>query len=149
MRQRTYISTGRDADKIASYTNACFEHLCIKRHYLLTVHDTVCLHNLESRLLHNISSLFNLKLALQKLKWHVSRETNCTKIKETSRVHLIVRTPSKKLTAKLIETYHDFTARNSRNTLQLKILPEKITKETFMGKHVKGMMYFSFSFFFL
>ena len=42
------------------------------------------------------------------------------------------------------QTYHDFTARNSRNTLQLKILPEKITKETFMGKHVKGIMYFSF-----
>ena len=54
----------------------------------------------------------------------------------------------KKLTAKLIESYHDFTARNSRNTLQLKILPEKITKETFMGKHIKGIMYFSFSFFF-
>ena len=31
-------------------------------------------------------------------------------------------------------------------TLQLKILPEKITKETFMGKHVKGIMYFSFFF---
>ena len=44
------------------------------------------------------------------------------------------------------QTYHDFTARNSRNTLQLKILPEKITKETFMGKHVKGIMYFSFFF---
>ena len=42
------------------------------------------------------------------------------------------------------QTYHDFTARNSRNTLQLKILPEKITKETFMGKHVTGIMYFSF-----
>ena len=38
------------------------------------------------------------------------------------------------------QTYHDFTARNSRNTLQLKILPEKITKETFMGKHVKGII---------
>ena len=44
----------------------------------------------------------------------------------------------KKLAAKLI------IARNSRNTLQLKILPEKITKETFMGKHVKGIMYFTF-----
>ena len=42
------------------------------------------------------------------------------------------------------QTYHDFTARNSRNTLQLKILPEKITRETFMGKYVKGIMYFSF-----
>ena len=28
--------------------------------------------------------------------------------------------------------------------MQLKTLPEKITKETFMGKHVKGIMYFSF-----
>ena len=45
----------------------------------------------------------------------------------------------KKLTAKLIMI--------SRNTLQLKILPEKITKETFMGKHVKGIMYFSLFFF--
>ena len=44
------------------------------------------------------------------------------------------------------QTYHDFTERNSRNTLQLKILPENITKETFMGKHVKGIMYFSFCF---
>ena len=43
-------------------------------------------------------------------------------------------------------TYHDFTARNSWNTLQLKIFPEKITKETFMGKHVKGIMYVSFIF---
>ena len=51
-----YISTGEDADKIASYTNECFEYLCIKRLYLLSVHDTVCLHNLESRLLHNIFS---------------------------------------------------------------------------------------------
>ena len=31
MRQRTYISTGGDADKIASYMDACFEYLCIKR----------------------------------------------------------------------------------------------------------------------
>ena len=44
MRQGTYISTGGDADKIASYTNACFEYLCIKRLYLFTVHDTVFLH---------------------------------------------------------------------------------------------------------
>ena len=51
----------------------------------LTVHDTVCLHNLESRLLHNISSWFNSR----------SRETNCTNIKEILRVHLTVRTPSK------------------------------------------------------
>ena len=91
--------------------------------YLLYMTRFVCT-------LHNISSWFNLKLALQKLKWHVSREINCTTIKETLRVHLTVRTPS------LI------TARNSRNTLQLKILPEKITKETVMGKHVKGIMYF-------
>ena len=35
------------------------------------------------------------------------------------------------------QTYHDFTARNSRNTLQLKILPKKITKETFIGKRVQ------------
>ena len=34
----------------------CFQVTRIKRHYLLTVHDTACLHNLESRLLHNISS---------------------------------------------------------------------------------------------
>ena len=51
--------------------------------------------------LHNISSWFNLKLTLQKLKWHVSREINCTTIKETA-------SPSycsysiKKLTAKRI-----------------------------------------------
>ena len=47
---------------------------------------------------------------------------------------------------KINQTYHNFnfTACNSRNTLQLKILPEKITKETFMGKHDKGIMYFSF-----
>ena len=45
----------------------------------------------------------------------------------------------KKLTAKL--TYHDFTARNSRNTLQLKITRKKSQK---MGKHVKGILYFSF-----
>ena len=44
------------------------------------------------------------------------------------------------------QTYHDFTAHNSRNTLQLKILPEKITKETFMSKHVKGKMYVSLFF---
>ena len=47
----------------------------------------------------------------------------------------------KKLTAKFIMILLRAT---SRNTLQLKILPEKITKETFMGKHVKGLMYFSF-----
>ena len=37
------------------------------------------------------------------------------------------------------QTYHNFnfTACNSRKTLQRKILPEKITKETFMGKHDK------------
>ena len=144
MRQRTYISTGGDADKIASYTNACFEYLCIKRLYLLTVHDTVCLHNLESRLLHNIFSSFNLTLALQKLKWHVSRETNSTKIKETV-------SPSycsysvKKLTAKG-KHIMIFLRAILEITLQLKILPEKITKETFMGKHVKGIMYFSFFF---
>ena len=47
---------------------------------------------------------------------------------------------------KINQTYlnFNFTACNSRNTLQLKILPEKITKETFMGKHDKGIMYFSF-----
>ena len=59
-----------------------------------------------------------------------------------TRVHLTVRTPSN-ING---QTYHDFTTRNSRNTLQLKILPEKITKETVMGKHVKGIMYFSFIF---
>ena len=49
---------------------------------------------------------------------------------------------SERLTAKLIMIL--LRAHDSRNTLQLKILPEKITKETFMGKYVKGIMYFSF-----
>ena len=52
----------------------------------------------------------------------------------------------KKLTANFIIIMILLRA-TSRNTLQLKILPEKITKETFMGKHVKGIMYFSFFFF--
>ena len=56
--------------------------------YLLYMTRFVCT-------LHNISSWFNLKLALQKLKWHVSREINYTTIKETLRVYLTVRTPSK------------------------------------------------------
>ena len=47
----------------------------------------------------------------------------------------------KKLTAKHIMI---FLRAILEISLQLKILPEKITKETFMGKHVKGIMYFSF-----
>ena len=48
-------------------------NICVSIGFLYLLYDTVCLHNLESRLLYNISSWFNLKLALQKLKWHVSR----------------------------------------------------------------------------
>ena len=36
--------------------NACFEQLTVYQTALLTVHDMVCLYNLESRLLYNISS---------------------------------------------------------------------------------------------
>ena len=46
-------------------------------------------------------------------------------------------------------SYHDFSARNSINTLLLSATEDylkKITKETFMGKHVKRILYFSFFF---
>ena len=80
---RTYISTEGDADKIVSYTNACFEYLCIKRLYLITVHDTVCLHNLESRLLHSIFSWFNLKTRTPETKMACFQRDQLYKNKRT------------------------------------------------------------------
>ena len=133
MRQRTYISTGGDANKIASYTNACFEYLCINRlNYLLTVHDPVCLHNLESRLLHNISSWFNLKLALQKLKWHVSTRRP-------------IAQKQKKLCESILLSYSILTAKLImillRAILEIhcnwRYYPEKSPKKPSWAKHVR------------